>query len=171
MVDFINKIKQFFRKIVLKIKTKKLKASEDNDLIVNDFSDNQIKNNIKDFNEKKEFFEIYNKVKKGQYDLNKLTEEQSKKIIAILNSEISLKKDKLNQDIMELNILKVDNKIDEKNRILELYNGVKNGNIYLNGINKEDLLKIRRLLLEESKMHDEKFENEIKLLEILKSVS
>ena len=40
---------------------------------------------------------------------NELTEEQVKRIIAILNSEIILKKDKLEHDITELNILKIDN--------------------------------------------------------------
>lgn len=43
----------------------------------------------------------------------------------------------------------------KKNRILELYNKVKNETINLSDIDREDLLKIRRLLLEELKMQDE----------------
>ena len=86
-----------------------------------------------------------------------------------LKSEISLKKDKLDHNITELNILKVDNRINEKNRILELYNEVKNETIDFADIDKEDLLKIRKLLLEESKMQDERFEDEIKLLEYIKA--
>ena len=88
-----------------------------------------------------------------------------------MKSEISLKKDKLEHNITELNILKIDNRINEKNRIFKLYNEVQNENIDLNDINREDIKKIRKLLLEETKMQDEKFEYEIKLLEILKKVS
>ena len=130
-----------------------------------------IENTNKKQDDKKEFFEIYNKVKKGEYNLKDLTEEQSKKIITILNSEINLKKDKLDHDIMELNIVKTDNRINEKNRIFELYNNVKNESIDLNDIDREDLLKIRKLLLEEAKIQDERLENEIKILEMSKKVS
>lgn len=59
----------------------------------------------------------------------------------------------------------------KKNRILELYNKVKNETINLSDIDREDLLKIRRLLLEELKMQDEELEDEIKLLKMLKEVS
>ncbi len=151
MRNFINKIKQFFKNIISRKQIKQLEIPKDVNLIGNNNSklnSNQMEN---DLNEKKEFFEIYNKVKNGQYNLNKLTEEQSKKIIAILNSEISLKKDKLNHDITELNIYKFDNRINEKNRIFELYNRVKNETIDLHDIDREDLLKIRKLLFEEAK--------------------
>lgn len=171
MGNFINKIKQFFKNIIFGNKTKRLEAPKEITPIENNFINNQTKNELNNQDEKKEFFEIYNKVKNGQYNLQDLTEEQSKKIITILKSEISLKKDKLDHNITELNILKVDNRINEKNRILELYNEVKKDNIDLSDIDKEDLLKIRKLLLEESKMQDERFEDEIKLLEMLKKVS
>ncbi len=173
MRNFINKIKQFFRNIIFGKKTKYLEAPKEVAPIENNLKlrNEQTENELNNQNKKREFFEIYNKVKNGQYNLQYLTEEQSKKIIAILNSEISLKKDKLDQNITELNILKVDNRINEKNRILELYNEVKNEDIDLSDIEKEDLLKIRKLLLEEAKMQDERFEDEIKLLEILKKAS
>lgn len=173
MGKFINKIKQFFLNIILRNKTKRLGTKKDTNVIDNSskLNSNQIDSNLNNQNEKNEFFEIYNKIKSGQYNLNELTEEQSKKIIAILNSEISLKKNKLNHDITELNILKVDNRINEKNRIFDLYNGVKNETIDLSDISREDLLKIRKLLLEETKIQDEKLEDEIQLLKRLKRVS
>ena len=173
MKNFINKIKQFFKNIISRNKTKRLETPKDTNLIESNskLNSTQTENYLDNQNEKNEFFGIYNKVKNGQYNLNELTEEQSKKIIAMLNSEISLKKDKLEHDITELNILKVDNRINEKNRIFELYNGIKNETIDLYDIEKEDLLKIRKLLLEEAKIQDEKIEDEIKLLEMLKRVS
>lgn len=173
MKNLINKIKQFFRNIISRNKIKRLEMPKETNFTETNLKINstQMENNSNKLNEKKEFFEIYNKVKNGQYNLNELTEEQSKKIIAILNSEISIKKDKLNHDITELNILKAENRIEEKNRIFELYNRVKNETINLNDIEKEDLQKIRKLLLEEAKMQDEKLEDEIQILEILKKVS
>lgn len=120
MNNFINRIKQFFKNIILRIKTKKLVKPE----------------------------------------------ETSEKVIGMINSEIDLKKDKLNHNITELNILKIDNKTDEKNRIFELYKGIKNETIKLSEIDREDLLKIRKLLLEEAKMQDERFEEELRLLEV-----
>lgn len=171
MSNFVNKIKQFIKNIISRNKTKRLEAPKDNNLIDSNTKINseQTENNLNKLNEKKEFFGIYNKVKNGQYNLKELTEEQSKKIIAILNSEINLKREKLDHDITELNILKVDNRINKKNIILELYNVIKNENIDLNDINREYLLKIRKLLLEEENMKDEKFEYEIRLLEILEN--
>ena len=169
MGNFINKIKQFFKNIIFRNKTKRLEDSKEITSIENNVINNQTKSELNNQEEKKEFFEIYNKVKNGQYNLQDLTEEQLKKIITILKSEISLKKDKLDHNITELNILKVDNRINEKNRILELYNEDKNETIDFADIGKEDLLKIRKLLLEESKMQDERFEDEIKLLEYIKA--
>lgn len=170
MINFINKIKQFFKNIISKNKIKKLDAPKENDLSNSSSSINKSIIENKKI-EKNKFFEIYNSVKKGQYNINDLSEEEAKKIIAILNSEISLKRDKLNNDITELNILKIDNRINEKNRILELYNNVKNQKIDLVNIERDDLLKIRKLLLEEVKIQDERFEDEIKSLEMLKGVS
>ena len=54
---------------------------------------------------------------------------------------------------------------EEKDRILELYKKVNNHEIDFSKINKEDLLKIRRLLLEEAKIQDEKLKQAISILE------
>lgn len=173
MSNFIKKIKQFFKNIISRNKKKRLEAPKDNNLKVSSskLNSNQTNNNLNKPNDKKDFFEIYNKLKNRHYNLKELNEKELKKIIDILNFEISLKKDKLEHNITELNILKIDNRINEKNRIFKLYNEVQNENIDLNDINREDIKKIRKLLLEETKMQDEKFEYEIKLLEILKKVS
>lgn len=157
MIEFINKIKQFFKNIILRNKVKQLEEPKEEIVIKQD--------------EKKKFFEMYEEVKKNEYDLNNLTEEQAQKVITMLKSEINLKKDKLNNDVTELNILKIDNKIAEKNRIFEIYNGIKNETIDLNDIDKDDLLKIRKLFIEEAKIQDGKIEEEIELLELLKKVS
>ncbi len=157
MIEFINKIKQFFKNIILRNKVKQLEEPKEEIVIKQD--------------EKKKFFEMYEKVKKNEYDLNNLTEEQAQKVITMLKSEINLKKDKLNNDVTELNILKIDNKIAERNRIFEIYNGIKNETIDLKDIDKEDLLKIRKLFIEEAKIQDGKIEEEIELLELLKKVS
>lgn len=157
MIEFINKIKQFFKNIISRNKVKQLEESKEKIVIKQD--------------EKKKFFEMYEKVKKNEYDLNNLTEEQAQKVITMLKSEINLKKDKLNNDVTELNILKIDNKIAERNRIFEIYNGIKNETIDLNDIDKEDLLKIRKLFIEEAKIQDGKIEEEMELLELLKKVS
>lgn len=157
MIEFINKIKQFFKNIILRNKVKQLEEPKEEIVIKQD--------------EKKKFFEMYEEVKKNEYDLNNLTEEQAQKVITMLKSEINLKKDKLNNDVTELNILKIDNKIAEKNRIFEIYNGIKNDTIDLNDIDKEDLLKIRKLFIEEAKIQDGKIEEEISLLELTKKIS
>lgn len=165
MKEFINKIKQFFKNIILKNNVKQLEAPKENDLI----EKNEEK--LKKQNDKKEFFEIYNKIKKAEYNLNELTTDQAQKTIDMLKSEINLKQNKLNNDITELNILKADNRIEEKNRIFDIYNGIKEQTIDLNDINREDLLRVRKLFIEEAKIQDEKLENEISLLELTKKIS
>ena len=104
MKEFINKIKQFLKNIILQNKVKQLEAPKENDLI----EKNEEK--LKKQNDKKEFFEIYNKIKKAEYNLNELTTDQAQKTIDMLKSEINLKQNKLNNDITELNILKADTK-------------------------------------------------------------
>ena len=165
MKEFINKIKQFFKNIILKNNVKQLEAPKENDLI----EKNEEK--LKKQNDKKEFFEIYNKVKKAEYNLSDLTTDQAQKTIAMLKSEINLKQNKLNNDITELNILKADNRIEEKNRIFDIYNGIKEQTIDLNDIDREDLLRVRKLFIEEAKIQDEKLEDEISLLELTKKIS
>lgn len=58
------------------------------------------------------------------------------------------------------------NDLSEKERIFQIYTKVKNDTIDFSKVTKEDLLKIRRLLLEESKIQDERFEKVIEELKI-----
>lgn len=165
MKEFINKIKQFFKNFISRNKLKQIEVPKNSDYI------NKEEKSLKNQNQKKEFFEIYEKVKKSENNLNDLTEEQNKKIIEMLKTEINLKRDKLNNEVTELNILKADNRIAEKNRIFEIYNGIKNETIDLNEIDREVLLKIRKLFLAEAKLQNEKLEDEIDMLDMLKRVS
>ncbi len=165
MKDFINRIKQFFKNIISKNKIKQLEEPKERMLIEDEDKTNQKQE------EKKQFFEIYNKIKNNEYNLKDLTTDQAEKTVAMLKSEINLKKNKLSNDITELNILKADNRIEEKNRIFELYNGIKEQTIDLNNIDREDLLKIRKLFIEEAKIQDKKLEDEITLLELMKKIS
>ena len=165
MKDFINRIKQFFKNIISKNKIKQLEEPKERMLIEYEDKTNQKQE------EKKQFFEIYNKIKNNEYNLRDLTTDQAEKTVAMLKSEINLKKNKLSNDITELNILKADNRIEEKNRIFELYNGIKEQTIDLNNIDREDLLKIRKLFIEEAKIQDKKLEDEITLLELMKKIS
>ena len=162
---FINKIKQFFKNFISRNKLKQIEVPKNSDYI------NKEEKSLKNQNQKKEFFEIYEKVKKSENNLNDLTEEQNKKIIEMLKTEINLKRDKLNNEVTELKILKADNRITEKNRIFEIYNGIKNETIDLNEIDRKDLLKIRKLFLAEAKLQNEKLEDEIDILDMLKMVS
>ena len=59
----------------------------------------------------------------------------------------------------------------EKKKFFELYNGIKKQTIDLNNIDREDLLKIRKLFIEEAKIQDKKLEEEINLLEMIKTIS
>ena len=61
---------------------------------------------------------------------------------------------------------KIKNNQDRKKEFFEIYNKVKNNSINLKDIKREDLLKIRKILLEESKLHDEEFANEIETLQM-----
>lgn len=61
---------------------------------------------------------------------------------------------------------KIKNNQDRKKEFFEIYNKVKNNSINLKDIKREDLLKIRKILLEESKLHDEEFTNEIETLQM-----
>ena len=172
MSKFIKKIKQFFQKIFSKNKIKQIEAPNNAKQIgnTNIIKEKKIEEELNN-NQKKEFFEIYNEIKNDKYNLNNLTKEQAKKVITMLNAEIDLKQEKLNKNITELNILKTDNAIEEKNRILNLYKEIRNENIDLSEVDKEDLLKIRKLLLEEAKIQDEKLGSEIILLQKIKKVS
>ena len=121
--------------------------------------------NVEKQKEKEDFFEIYKKIKKREYDLNELSEEQARKEIAILDSEIEMKKKKLDQGITELNILKNENKNYEKNRIIYLYKEVQDGKMDLTQLELEDLKKVRTLFYEEAKIRDIKLGEDIEELE------
>lgn len=95
----------------------------------------------------KEFF-------KNIFNRNKVKMLESNENINLVKDETSKPKDKT----------------FEKNRILGLYDDVKNENVELDNIDKKDLLKIRKLLLEEAKIQDEKLCEHIRMLEMLNKV-
>ena len=154
-MNMFNSIKNFFKRIFLNKNIRKIEEAKE---VVSP------RNNINQ-SEKEDFFEIYNKVKRREYDLNNLSEEQAEKVITILDSEIEMKKKKLNQGITELNILKNDNKNYERNRIMSLYKEVKSGEKLLEEIDLEDLKKIRAIFYEETKIYDKKIGEDIDILE------
>lgn len=100
--------------------------------------------------------------------LNIISKNRVKKLEA--PKEIELTEDS-KYSLNSLDSLKVENKVSEKDRIFKLYNKVKNKDINLNDIARKDLLKIRRLLLEEAKMQDKMLEDGIKTLETIKENS
>lgn len=154
-MNMFNSIKNFFKRIFLNKNIRKIEEAKE---VVSP------RNNINQ-SEKEDFFEIYNKVKRHEYDLNNLSKEQAEKVITILDSEIEMKKKKLNQGITELNILKNDNKNYERNRIMSLYKEVKSGEKLLEEIDLEDLKKIRAIFYEETKIYDKKIGEDIDILE------
>lgn len=109
---------------------------------------------------------IFYKIK--QFLLNIISKNRVKKLEA--PKEIELTEDS-KYSFNSLDRLKVENKVSEKDRIFKLYNKVKNKDINLNDIDRKDLLKIRRLLLEEAKMQDKMLEDGIKTLETIKENS
>lgn len=109
---------------------------------------------------------IFYKIK--QFLLNIISKNRVKKLEA--PKEIELTEDS-KYSLNSLDSLKVENKVSEKDRIFKLYNKVKNKDINLNDIARKDLLKIRRLLLEEAKMQDKMLEDGIKTLETIKENS
>lgn len=109
---------------------------------------------------------IFYKIK--QFLLNIISKNKVKKLEA--PKEIELTEDS-KYSLNSLDSLKVENKVSEKDRIFKLYNKVKNKDINLNDIDRKDLLKIRRLLLEEAKMQDKMLEDGIKTLETIKENS
>ena len=150
-MKILEKIKSFFRKIFLDKKVKKIEE--------------KTKNTEKTVNNKEEFFKLYNNVKKGTCNLKKLTEEEQEDIIKMLDQEIKLKKNKLNQNITELNMLKYKNRSYEKNRILKLYDDVKNSKISPSKLDNDDLKKIAKLYVAQARIQDEQLEKEIVDLE------
>ena len=95
MIDFINKIKQFFKNIFSKNKIKMLYVPKESDM--------KQKNNPKD---KKEFFEMYNKVKNETIDLQEIEKEDLLKIRKLLLEESKIQDKKLKGEINQLEIIK-----------------------------------------------------------------
>ena len=95
MIDFINKIKQFFKNIFSKNKIKMLDVPKE--------SDTKQKNNPKG---KKEFFEMYNKVKNETIDLQEIEKEDLLKIRKLLREESKIQDKKLKSEINQLEIIK-----------------------------------------------------------------
>ncbi len=97
------------------------------------------------------------------------------KIKQFFKNIISRKKIKQLDKPKEIELIENQNNItqeqEEKKKFFELYNGIKKQTIDLNNIDREDLLKIRKLFIEEAKIQDKKLEEEINLLEMIKTIS
>ena len=106
-----------------------------------------------------------NKIK--QFFKNIISKNKIKRLESPKENKFADDSSKLNNSQIKMR----QNNQNEKKEFFELYNRVKNQTINLSDIDKDDLLKIRKLLLEEAKIQDEKFEDEIRLLEIIKKVS
>ncbi len=91
MIDFINKIKRFFKNIISKNKIKRLDVPKESD----------IKQKSKN-----EFFELYNKVKNKTIDLQEIEIEDLLKIRRLLLEELKIQDKKIEEEIVELEILK-----------------------------------------------------------------
>ncbi len=91
MIDFINKIKRFFKNIISKNKIKRLDVPKESD----------IKQKSKN-----EFFELYNKVKNKTIDLQEIEREDLLKIRRLLLEELKIQDKKIEEEIVELEILK-----------------------------------------------------------------
>lgn len=107
---------------------------------------------------KEEIFDIYNKIKKGEYNPDELDEEKREKINILLKNELDIKKKQIRRKKIELKMLKQENIANEKIRIMNLYYLVKQDKINLDYIKNEDLYKIRQLLIEEAKIHNKEIE-------------
>ena len=111
MGNFINKIKQFFREIISKLTTKKLESPKEEILEnTSNISGNQInkKEETQDLNyaeDKKEFFELYNKVKNDTIDLEQIDREDLIKIRKLLLEEAKIQTEKFADEVRVLKIL------------------------------------------------------------------
>ena len=111
MGNFINKIKQFFKDIISKLTTKKLESPKEEILEnTSDISGDQInkKEETQDLNyaeDKKEFFELYNKVKNDTIDLEQIDREDLIKIRKLLLEEAKIQTEKFADEVRVLKIL------------------------------------------------------------------
>ena len=177
MKNIISKIKNFFKRIFGKNETKLLSQvsiDEKEEETINDIKlTNEKKlNDIKISKEKtetdkKEVFEIYKKIKNGEYNPDELNDEKREKINALLKTEIKIKKRHLEEKTTELKMFRRENMSNEKHRIIDLYYQVQDGEVELESIEYEDLTKIIKFLLEEAKIRDELIDEDLFELETL----
>ena len=165
MKNIIKRIKDFFKRLFGINETKLLEQANVSEKEIETINDNRL---IKEKNEtdKNDVLDIYKKIKKGEYDPDFLDDQKREKVNTLIKNEIEIKKRHLEEKTAELKTLRQENMPNEKQRIIDLYYQVKDDNVNLDSINYEDLIKIRRLLLEETKMRDELIEEDIALLEI-----
>ena len=70
-------------------------------------SNSEILNKVNQFNiEKKEFFKIYEKVKKQEIDILTLDQEMIKRILIMIKEELNINNEKINQKFNTLKTLK-----------------------------------------------------------------
>ena len=110
---------------------------------------------------------IINKIKSflknffGKNDTKLLNEAiNDEKTNALVETEIEIKNRNLEEITTEMEMHRKENMSDEKHRIMDLYYKVQDGEVDLESIEYEDLIKIRKLLLEETKMRDELIEED-----------
>ena len=145
--DFFKNIKQL---LMGRTNVKMLEAPQENSEIT------------KTSTSKEEIFDIYNKIKKGEYNPDELDEEKREKINVILKSEIDIKKKQLERKKIELDMLKQDNIANERIRLMRLYDLVKADKVNLDDLENEDLYKIRQLLIDEAKFKDKNIKAQYK---------
>ena len=72
----------------------------------------------------------------------------------LVKTEIEIKNRNLEEITTEMEMFRKENMSDEKHRIMDLYYKVQDGEVDIESIEYEDLIIIRKLLLEEAKMRD-----------------
>ena len=90
--NIFTKMKNFFKKLFFK-QEKKVEVTE-RIAIVGEESKSQ--------DSKKDFFKLYKQVRQGNVDLYSLETEELKKIKALMDEELRMRKEKLNQIITEV---------------------------------------------------------------------
>ncbi len=123
----------------------------------------------------KEFFKkliFKNKVKqleepkKDNIAQNKFNINENQSQINLKQSRTNFDNQTLKQENEKTYTINEYSDLSEKERIFQIYTEVKNDTVDFSKITREDLLKIRRLLLEESKIQDERFGKDIEELKM-----
>lgn len=162
MIKFFQRIKNFFTKWR---KRKAVKLLESGDK----------KQKTHKGVTKEEMLDIYYEIKKGMQDTSILTEEQLNMLINMLKEEKSLKQKKVEQNKTQIKILQRENRECDKQRVLEIYEKIKQESTDLNTIDKKDLLKLRELfqleceaqrkLIEQKKKEEQRIRRRISKLQ------